>query len=260
MYGPAIIAGATGGIGSSIASKLVSEGRSVILLGRQKSTLESLASRLRQEALAGAWVDTEEVDINHSESVDAAAVAILARHDAPGVLVHAAGDHPVRSLQESTDGEWRDALEGKFLGAVRLVRAFGPSMRARGQGSIVLIAGLFRAEPSPLFPIGSALNAALGAVAKATSKEFAADGVRVNVIDPGPVATARWLETCSELAEYSSSSAEAINESTRAGIPLGRIASPDDVANMVHFLSSDEASYVTGGSFVVDGGMSAGLV
>lgn len=259
MPGHAVIAGATGGIGKAIALKLVTQGTPVVLLGRQHQTLEPLAAQLRKEAPSSAWIDTEQVDINDSRSVDATAGAIIARRGVPHTLVHAAGDHPVRPIREATDEEWREALEGKVLSAVRLIRSFGSSMCAAHRGSIIIIAGLFRSEPSPLFPIGSALNAALGAVTKATSKDFAVDGVRVNIIDPGPVATERWRETCAELAEYGSSSAAEIHEQTRADIPLGRLASPEDVANMVRFLSSDEASYITGGSFVVDGGMSAGL-
>ncbi|WJZ02944.1 SDR family NAD(P)-dependent oxidoreductase [Corynebacterium freiburgense] len=260
MKEPVIISGATGGIGSSIAQKFVIEGQSVILLGRQKDKLNDLAVSLQKDNRSNVEIETVEVDINNPFAVDAAAAEILSHYGAPRAIVHAAGDHPVRTIIDSTDEEWRSAIEGKVLGAVRLIRAFGPSMRVLGCGSITLIAGLFRAEPSPLFPIGSVLNAALGAIVKATAKEFAVDGVRVNVVDPGPVATDRWWETCEELAEVAGSRAEDINQNTIKNIPLGRLVSPADVSNMVYFLSSEAASHVTGSSFVVDGGMSAGLV
>ncbi|KQU00378.1 SDR family oxidoreductase [Sanguibacter sp. Leaf3] len=260
MPGPVIISGATGGIGSAVASTFVALGTPVVLLGRRQATLEALARRLQVDAAPGAWIETHEADINDSRSVDATAATIVGRHGAPGTLVHAAGDHPVRRLGESTDAEWLEAIQGKLLGAVRLMRAFEPSMRSAGRGSVVLVPGLFRSEPSPLFPIGSALNAALGAVANPASRGLAPDGVRVNLVDPGPVSTARWLQTCAELAEHSSSTAEEIDASARSGIPMGRLASPEDIAGMARFLSSDDASYITGGSFVVDGGLSAGLV
>lgn len=259
MEGPAVVSGATGGIGSAISARFIADGIPTIMLGRREGTLRSLADRLAAPGVPKGLIDFHAVDINDSEAVDAAAAGIVDRHGAPGALVHAAGDHPVRPLGMSADHEWREALEGKFLGAVRLIRAFEPSMRAAKTGSVTLIAGLFRAEPSPMFPIGSAVNAALGAVAKASSKELATYGIRVNLVDPGPVATSRWKATCEELAVSTGSDAQTIDENARAGIPLGRLASPDDVARMVRFLSSDDASYITGGAFVVDGGMSAGL-
>lgn len=260
MQGPAVISGATGGIGSAIARSFLAEGKPVVLLGRQQKTLDALARRLQTVSVPGAWIDTEQVDINISDSVNGAAAAITARHGAPGSLVHAAGDHPVMPVRDTTDADWRTAFEGKFMGAVRLIRAFEDPLRSTKGGSIVLISGLFRAEPSPMLPIGSTLNAALGALAKATSKELACANVRVNVVDPGPVATTRWMHTCKELAAYSTSDASAINEETISRIPMGRLVKPEDVAAMVRFLCSNDASYITGGSFVVDGGMAAGLV
>ncbi|WP_128774216.1 SDR family oxidoreductase [Actinomyces oricola] len=259
MHGPAVISGATGGIGSAIARSFVVDGTSVVLLGRHQETLDVLARRLQSVSRSGVWVDTERVDINTSESVNDAAVAITTRHGPPRSLVHAAGDHPVMPVKDTTDADWRTAFEGKFMGAVRLIKAFEESLRSAKEGSIVLISGLFRAEPSPMFPIGSSINAALGALAKAASKELACANVRVNVVDPGPVATTRWMHTCEELAAYGTSDANEINEKTMSRIPMGRLARPEDVAAMVRFLCSSDASYITGGSFLVDGGMAAGL-
>ena len=260
MKNLAVITGATGGIGSVIAQTLVDSDVSVVLTGRDRSSLVDLQHRLLANSPSNSEIYTEEVDINDGESVQGVAEHVIKVYGVPTMLIHAAGDHPARPLADTTDGDWVDSVNGKLLGAVRLIRSFSPHMRSANKGSIVLIGGLFRAEPSPLFPIGSVLNAGLGALMKSVSKDFAVDNVRINIVDPGPVSTKRWGETCHELTKYIDDDPHGIDTNTRASIPMGRLASPEDVANAVSFLVSNKSEYITGTSLIVDGGMAGGIV
>ncbi|WP_092612109.1 SDR family oxidoreductase [Actinomyces ruminicola] len=260
MNGSAVISGATGGIGSAIAGTLLEDGYDLVLLGRDQKKLEAKTSRLMNVARSSMKsIALVEVDVGDPDAMRMAAADVVGTYGVPKVIVHAAGDHPAMRLKDTADAQWEGAIRGKLMGAVHLVQSFGQVMCERRTGSIVIISGLFRQEPSPLFPIGSAVNAALGALVKSSSKELAPHGVRINVVDPGPVSTGRWMETCRELAVMNGGNADLVNRQTVAGVPVGRLASPEDVANAVSFLCSDKSSYITGTSITIDGGLSSGI-
>lgn len=250
----AVVSGATGGIGQAISATFAAAGATVVMLGRDLSRLETARLEIIGQGELVGTLETLVADINDAASVNAAIASILARHGHIDALVHTAGDSPVRSILETTDNEWQTSVNSKLLGAVRLIRAAGYSMTERGAGSIVLVGGVLRVEPSPLFPIASVLNAAVGALAKAVSKEFGAHGVRVNVVDPGTTDTGRWGRYCEEIAATVGGRADDFNRQVIDSIPLKRLANPQDVADMVAFLTSDKARYLNGGAFVVDGG------
>jgi len=254
-----VVSGATGGMGQVISGTLAGNGATVVMLGRDLQRLDTARREIIGRAERAGTLDTVAADVNDAASVDAAIAGILTVHGRIDALVHTAGDSPVRSILTATDDEWQASLNSKLLGAVRLMRAVGRSMTERGTGSIVLIGGVFRVEPSPLFPIASALNAAVGALAKAVSKDFGSYGVRVNVVDPGATDTGRWGRYCDEIAAAAGGRAADINRGIVDAIPLRRLASPQDVADLVAFLISGKAAYLNGGAFVVDGGATASL-
>lgn len=255
-----LVAGATGGIGRAICTLFARNGATVVMLGRDEARLAEARKSVLEESGTETPVITVVADINNTDSVDAAVERTLVGYGAIDTLVHAAGDHPVRSIFDTTDEDWAAGLNSKLLGAVRLIRAVGRGMTERGSGSIILIGGLFRAEPAPLFPIASVLNAGIGALAKAVSKDFATKGVRINIVDPGPADTDRWRQTCEELSVVTGATAEQVDKGAVASIPMGRLAAPADIAHMTAFLASEKSAYLTGGSFIVDGGSSGGLV
>jgi 3-oxoacyl-[acyl-carrier protein] reductase len=254
----AVVSGASGEVGRVLTARLAGSGTAVVMLGRSRHRLDETVEDLLAIGIEASLLHPVTVDINDWSDVQRTAEKILDGIGTPLTLVHAAGDHPVGPVLATTAHAWQAAIDSKFLSAVRLIHAFGGAMRAQHSGAIVLIGGVTGHEPSPLLPIESSLNAALGALAKAVSRDFAADNVRVNVVDPGPLDTQRWMATCEELAAYSDASAQEIDAASRRGTLLGRLASPDDVSAAVEFLASGHARFLTGSSVVVDGGMSVG--
>lgn len=259
--GTVLVTGATGGMGAAICARLAKAGYRVAMLGRDAGRL----ARTREELLAASHAAggpmglperlvTGVMDLGDPGDVTRTVEKLAERHGRITAVVHTAGDSVARRVADTRDEEWRTAFEIKLLGAVRLVRAVRPTLAAAGGGSIVLISGFFRLEPSPLFPIASALNAAVGGFAKAVSTDLATDRIRINVVDPGATDTGRWAAYLAELSEVTGAPGDVINQGVVDSIPLGRLASPDDVAAVVAFLVSPEAGYLTGGSYVVDGG------
>ena len=157
-----------------------------------------------------------------------------------------------------TDELWRETLELDLMAGVRAIRAALPVMIAGGGGIIVNIGSLNARLPDPLVIDYCAAKAAFGNLAKALSKEFAARHVRVNTIDPGPVATDLWLGD-GGVAQVVGNSAgrppEQIAAAAAAGMLTGRFSRPEEIADLVLFLASDRSANMTGSNVVVDGGM-----
>lgn len=245
----AVVSGATGGMGSAIAARLAADGATVIMLGRDAGRLAAA-----RERIGGDRLETLVLDIGDSASVDAGIAEILERHGRIDVLVHAAGDGPVAPVTEATDAQWQSTVNGKVLGAVRLVRAVAPGMAERGGGRIVLVNGIFRKEPNPLFVINSVVNAGVGAFAKAVSRDLAPKGIRVNTVDPGATDTPLWGRILDDLAARFGSTAEQVGKDVAAANPSGRLNRPEEIADAVAFLVSPAAARINGASITVDGG------
>lgn len=251
-----LVSGATGGIGSAVVRDLAADS-TVVMLGRSRARLEQARDELG-DGVPADRLHPVEADINRGSSVDEAVAQIardLGRIDA---LVHCAGDGPFGSLAETTEEMWQTTLNAKFLGAVRLVRAASPYM-PDSTSAIALVSGTFRKDPHPDFPVNSAVNAALGAFAKAVSKDLGRRGIRVNVIDPGVTVTPLWTQTAKEIAARADITPEQVDAQLLAGTPLGRFTTPADVAHTVRFLLSAGAANVTGTSIALDGGAAAAL-
>ena len=144
-------------------------------------------------------------------------------------------------LLDLTDNDWRAGFDLLFLNVARVARLVTPALLERKSGSIVNISAFGAVEPSLRFPVSSAMRAALGAYAKLYSQRYAGSGLRMNNVLPG------FIDT------YPA------DEATRAAIPAGRVGTADEVGRVVGFLASDESSYVTGQSLLVDGGLVRGV-
>jgi len=249
----AIVGGASQGIGFAIARLLALEGAKVAMVARKEERLQDAVAQI------GAECDTRPLaipaDIRKAEDcariVKTAVDALGALH----VLVNNDGAPPLANIVECDDAAWDKAIQQNFMSVVRLTRDAIPHMRSAGHGRIVNITALSVLQPVARFGLSVATWAGVLGYAKTLSLEVAGNGITVNTICPGRIATPRLAN----LAESSPSDAKMMEETARQ-TPAGRLGTPDEIAGLVVFLASTYAGYMTGGVFHVDGGRRASLL
>ncbi|WP_439381316.1 short-chain dehydrogenase/reductase [Amycolatopsis lexingtonensis] len=238
----ALVTGASKGIGAAIAETLATEGCDLHLAARNEEALENNARKLRENH--GVAVTTHAVDLRVTADLQQLAEAT---GDAD-ILVNNAGDIPAGTLDDIGADRWRHAWDLKVFGYIDLVRLVYPRLRARGHGVIVNVIGTGGEQPTAGYIAGGAGNAALMAFTKALGGEGPRHGVRVVGVNPGPVATERITTMRAANADL---------DASFASLPSGRIAETREVADLVAFLASERAGYISGTIVTIDGGLTA---
>jgi NAD(P)-dependent dehydrogenase (short-subunit alcohol dehydrogenase family) len=239
----ALITGGSRGIGEAIALRLASMGASLLLVADDEDGLANVKSAVAQ---AGGEAEVQVVDL-----LDKAAVERLGEYASDvDVLVNNAAPGQGRTMfSETPDDAWDLQLELILRVSVRLMRAVGPKMAERGWGSIVNISSASVADAAPYVAPYAAAKAGLEAVTRVAALEYGPSGVRVNAVRPSFTPTARVGHLASD-ADFL--------ESRAKKVPLGRIATPADIAELVAWLCTDAAGFITGQSINIDGGVTAG--
>lgn len=246
----AVVTGASKGIGLAVARGLAAEGCSVHLVARDSGMLEKAAAGIRTDFRVSATVHA--LDLSRSESI----AALVASIGAPDILVNNAGAIPGGDLQAIDEARWRAAWDLKVFGYINMSRAFYASMQKRGRGVIINVTGLAADRLDSGYIAGSTGNAGLNAFTRTLGSYSLEHGIRVLAVSPGAVETDRIVMLMRSRAADRLGDPERWREFLK-GLPLGRPATVDEVADVVVFAASDRASYVSGVVITVDGGHNA---
>lgn len=244
----AMVTGGGNGIGRGIALRLASEGAAVGVLDLNERAVQKVVDEVRG---AGGTALALPADVSSAAAVERAFAALVEAFGTPNVLVHSAGIMPDGTIDQTTEQQWDRVFAVNVKGAYLTSRLVVPMMQRSGGGSIILMASITGVNGFPGLAAYSATKGALISLARAMAIDHAAEGIRVNAVSPGTIDSPMLHEFVAAQADP-----ERTRRAFDAVQPRGRVGTIEEVVNVVVFLASDLASYVSGSNVKVDGGMS----
>lgn len=246
----ALVCGASRGLGYATGARLAAEGARVALNARSREALEAAAARIGALSVPG--------DLSSPRGCQGVVESAVTALDGLDILVCNAGGPPPGSFESFSADDWDKAVQLSFLSVVQLVQAALPSLRRSAAASVLLVTSYSVKQPVPNLVLSNSIRAATVGLAKSLAMELGREGIRFNSILPGWTETERVTELMTARATANGSSIEAEKAKQMLDCPLGRLGRPEEFANAAAFLVSPAASYITGTTLAVDGGIYKG--
>ncbi|MED1204265.1 SDR family oxidoreductase [Heyndrickxia acidicola] len=247
----ALVIASSQGLGKAIAEGLVREGTNVMLTSRDEDKLKLVKDELL--SLEKGKVEYFPCDITDPSAIHSLVEKTNETFGSLDILINNAGGPPAGSFEQLSDKEWQQSFELNLLSYIRIIRESLPMLKVNG-GRIINIASSSIKEPIPGLILSNTFRTGIVGLSKTLAEEFAPYNILVNTVGPGRIATDRVKHLDQVNANKSGKSIEDIEKEEKAGIPLKRYGTPEEFANVIVFLCSDANSYMTGSSFLVDGG------
>jgi len=253
----ALIAASSQGLGLATAEAFAAEGCRIAICARNGQMLEAAAEKIRKQH--NAEVFAEALDVTDSAAVRRFVGAVAGKFGGVDICVTNAGGPPAKGFLAASLEDWQRAIEANFLSTVYFAREVIPHMQRKHWGRIITITSITTKQPVADLVLSNAVRAAVVGLVKSLANEFGKDGILVNNVGPGFTATDRLKELAKARSVASGKTEQEIFDAWAADTPLKRLGEPRELAETIVWLASERASYVTGQTVLVDGGMYRGL-
>jgi 3-oxoacyl-[acyl-carrier protein] reductase len=253
----ALVAASSQGLGLATAEAFAAEGCRVAMCSRNAGPLEAAAVKIRGQHHVEVLAET--VDVTDSAAVTRFVAAVAGKFGSVDICVTNAGGPPAKGFLSATLDDWQCAIEANFLSTVYFAREVIPHMQRQHWGRIITITSITTKQPVADLVLSNAVRTAVVGLVKSLANEFGKDGILVNNVAPGFTATERLKELAKTRSAASGKTEQEILDAWAADAPLKRLGQPRELAETIVWLASERASYVTGQTVLVDGGMYKGL-
>jgi len=253
----AIVAASSQGLGKAVSMTLGSEGAKLVMCSRRPDAVEAAAEDVRRAT--GAEVLSIGADVTRSPEVRQLVHAAVERFGRVDICVTNAGGPPSKSFVETTEQDWNAAADLNLFSVVHCAREVLPLMQKQQWGRLLTITSISVKQPVDGLILSNSVRSAVSGLVKSLANEYGKYNITVNNVCPGYTRTARLTELAGRLARTEGVTLEQAEERWAKQTPLGRLGDPDEFASVVAFLASERASYITGASIAVDGGLIRGV-
>jgi len=253
----ALVAASSQGIGLATAEGFAAEGCRVAMCARNGEVLAAAAEKVRKKH--GAEVLSDAFDVTDPASVSRFVEAVVAKFGGVDICVTNAGGPPAKGFLAASVEDWKRAIDANFLSTVYFAREVIPHMQRKRWGRIITITSITTKQPIPDLVLSNAVRAGVVGLVRSLANEFGKDGILVNNVGPGFTATDRLKALARTRSASSGKTEQELFDGWAAEAPLRRVGQPREVADTIVWLASERASYVTGQTVLVDGGIYKGL-